>query len=294
MIAIINYHGDRFDSRLIKRKHKGKSDAVNYQLQDEYMQTNKLEITAIPAFSDNYIWLLHSTGKTCAVVDPGDENPVLEVLQQKGLDLSYILLTHHHYDHTDGVAALKARYGARVFGPADDRMPYVDQICRQGDKIELPELGINFSVLEVPAHTRSHIAFYGENAVFSGDTLFSLGCGRFFEGTALDMQTSLDKLAALPAETRNYCAHEYTQSNCAFALQVEPDNEALKARAQEINRLRSADEITLPTRIGDELATNPFLRTREADVIHAARRHDPGANAGVTTMAAIRAWKDRF
>jgi len=258
------------------------------------MQENKLQITAIPAFGDNYIWLLTAGDNTCAVVDPGDEDPVLEVLKQRGLDLRYILLTHHHYDHTGGVTALLDHYQATVFGPDDDRMPYLTHICREADQIQLPELDATFRVLEVPAHTRSHIAYYGENSIFSGDTLFSLGCGRFFEGTAADMQKSMDKLAALPAETLNYCAHEYTQANCAFALQVEPANMALQARSEEIDRLRSEGKITLPSSLGEELAANPFLRTRESSVIEAARKIDPEASAGISTMAVIRAWKDRF
>lgn len=262
------------------------------------MQGNKLNVTAIPAFEDNYIWLLSAGSKTCAVVDPGDEDPVLEVLQQRGLDLRYILLTHHHYDHTGGVSALLDRYNATVFGPADERMPYVHKVCRQGDQVQLHDLEAEFSVLEVPAHTRSHIAYYGGHngagALFSGDTLFSLGCGRFFEGSPADMQKSLDKLAALPAETKNYCAHEYTQANCAFALQVEPGNTALQTRAREIDKLREAGKITLPTSLGEELATNPFLRTRENSVIDAARNLDPEVSAGASTMAVIRAWKDRF
>jgi len=258
------------------------------------MQGNELNITAIPAFSDNYIWLLTAGGKTCAVVDPGDEDPVLEVLEKQGLELRYILLTHHHPDHTGGVPALLERYQARVFGPADERIPFVHQVCREGDQFQLPGLNAEFRVLEVPAHTRSHIAFYGENALFSGDTLFSLGCGRFFEGTAADMQKSLDKLAALPANTKVYCAHEYTQANCAFALQVEPDNPALLARAREVDRLRAAGQITLPVSLGDELAANPFLRTCEDGVVEAARKIDHMAMPGTTTMAVIRAWKDRF
>lgn len=258
------------------------------------MQANKLDISAIPAFGDNYIWLLTAQGQACAVVDPGDEEPVLEVLEQHDLDLKYILLTHHHYDHTGGVAALLERYEATVFGPDDERMPYVNRVCRDDDEIQLPELGVDFRVLEVPAHTRSHIAYYGENALFSGDTLFSLGCGRFFEGTPADMQKSLDKLAALPPDTNNYCAHEYTQANCTFALEVEPGNASLQARSKEIDRLRSRGEITLPSTIRDELEANPFLRTRENSVIEAARKIDPGASAGVSTMAVIRAWKDRF
>lgn len=258
------------------------------------MLANKLEITAIPAFEDNYIWLLRAGGKACAVVDPGDAGPVLEVLEQQGLDLSYILLTHHHYDHVGGVPELLERYDARVFGPVDERIPRVDRACREGDVIELPDLYVKLQVLEVPAHTRTHIAFYMHGVLFCGDTLFSLGCGRFFEGTPADMQNSLDKLAALPADTRVYCAHEYTQANCKFALAVEPENEALKARAREIDSLRAADKITLPARLGDELETNPFLRTRISDVVGMARKIDAGASPGVATMGVIRAWKDHF
>ena len=258
------------------------------------MPADKLNITAIPAFGDNYIWLLKADGNACAVVDPGDEDPVLELLEEQGLDLRYILLTHHHPDHVGGVPDLLEQFDATVFGPADERIPFVHRVCRDGDRVALPELNAEFSVLEVPAHTRSHIAYYGENILFSGDTLFSLGCGRFFEGTAVDMQKSLDKLAALPADTKNYCAHEYTQANCRFALEVEPENTALQARSKEIDILRAAGEITLPTTLGDELAANPFLRTREDDVVKAARKIDPSAMPGTTTMAIIRAWKDQF
>ena len=258
------------------------------------MPANDLRITAIPAFGDNYIWLLTAGGNACAVVDPGDEDPVLDVLQQQGLDLRYILLTHHHPDHVGGVPDLLKEYEATVYGPADPRIPFTDRVCKEGDQILLEDLNAAFRVLEVPAHTRSHIAYYGEGVLFSGDTLFSVGCGRFFEGTATDMQASLDKLAALPAETKNYCAHEYTQANCAFALQVDPDNPALQARAEEVGRLRAEGRITLPTSLGEELATNPFLRTREATVVEAARKLDPDAIAGIPTMAAIRAWKDRY
>ena len=258
------------------------------------MSANDLNITAIPAFDDNYIWLLNTGGKSCAVVDPGDEDPVLEALEKQGLHLRYILLTHHHYDHTGGVKALLEQYDATVFGPADERIPFVHRTCKEGDEVYLPDLDLKFHVLEVPAHTRSHIAFYGQNVLFSGDTLFSLGCGRFFEGTAADMQKSLDKLVALPGDTKNYCAHEYTRSNCDFALEVEPDSPELQARSREIDHLRAAGKITLPSRLYDELATNPFLRTRKDSVVSAARKIDPQASAGISTMAVIRAWKDRF
>lgn len=258
------------------------------------MRGNDLNISAIPALGDNYIWLITAGGKACAIVDPGDEDPVFRALEQQGLDLRYILLTHHHHDHVGGVPALLDRYNATVFGPADDRIPFVHEVCREGDQVQLADLGAEFRVLEIPAHTRSHIAYYGEDILFSGDTLFSLGCGRFFEGTAADMQKSLDKLAALPVTTKNYCAHEYTQSNCDFALEVEPGNSKLQARAREIQRLRETGKITLPTSIADELAMNPFLRTREEGVVNTARELDPDAMPGISTMAVIRSWKDRF
>ena len=258
------------------------------------MSASKLNITAIPAFADNYIWLLKATGKTCAVVDPGDADPVLEALEKQGLELSYILLTHHHHDHVGGVPELLEHYDATVFGPADTRIPFVHKVCREGDVVHLPDLDTTLQVLEVPAHTRSHIAFFTDNDLFCGDTLFSLGCGRLFEGTASDMQKSLDKLAALPAETNVYCAHEYTQANCAFALEVEPANTDLKTRALTIDRLRAAGKSTLPTNLGDELATNPFLRTRAPSVVDMARTLDPEVTPGTATMAVIRAWKDRF
>jgi hydroxyacylglutathione hydrolase len=258
------------------------------------MQGNDLNISAIPAFADNYIWLLTTGGNTCAVVDPGDADPVLELLVRKGLDLRYILLTHHHPDHIGGVPELLEHYDAAVFAPEDERIRFEHQVCRQGDQVELPDLQAKFQVLEIPAHTRSHIAYFNESVLFSGDTLFSVGCGRFFEGTAADMQSSMDKLATLPANTINYCAHEYTQANCAFALQVEPNNTDLQARAEEVNQLRAAGKITLPTTLGEERATNPFLRTRENTVVAAARKIDPNATAGISTMAIIRAWKDRF
>jgi len=258
------------------------------------MSGKNLNISAIPAFADNYIWLLTAGGTAAAVVDPGDAQPVLDALENQGLDLRYILLTHHHPDHTGGVVELLEKYAARVFAPDDRRISFAHQVCRQDDSVSLPELHAEFRVLEVPAHTRTHIAFYGEDVLFSGDTLFSIGCGRLFEGSAEDMQQSLDKLAALPPTTRVYCAHEYTQSNCAFALQVEPENTALRARADDVHHLRAAGKITLPTTLGAELATNPFLRTREKSVLEAARKIDPQATPGSPVLAAIRTWKDRF
>lgn len=254
----------------------------------------EISISAIPAFQDNYIWLLHTGGKQCAVVDPGDAEPVRRVLQQTGLHLSIILITHHHADHIGGVPSLTEEWKPKLIGPADSRIRGLHCVVGQGDKAAIPELGLEFEVLEVPGHTRSHIAFYGHGRLFCGDTLFSVGCGRLFEGTAAQMQQSLDKLAALPGDTLVYCAHEYTQANCRFALEVEPSNPVLLARAQQVDVARAAGKITLPSRLDEELEVNPFLRSRQSSVIHAARQRNPAAKSGTTTLQVIREWKDGY
>lgn len=253
-----------------------------------------LEITAIPAFSDNYIWLITAGGEACAVVDPGDHQPVLEALERRGLELRYILLTHHHADHVGGMAGLLRHASPEVFGPHDRRIGAVTRRVAEGEVVALPALGARFEVLEVPGHTATHIAFHGEGALLCGDTLFSVGCGRLFEGTPEQMQDSLDKLAALPPETRVYCAHEYTRSNCEFALAVEPGNPDLQRVAHWVRAQRSAGRITLPGTLATELSANPFLRTRQPAVVAAAREREPGAAPGASTLGVIRAWKDGF
>jgi hydroxyacylglutathione hydrolase len=254
----------------------------------------EVNVTAIPAFSDNYIWLLSSGGDECAVVDPGDAGPVLSVLKREDLRLSYILLTHHHADHTGGVAELVAASGAAVYGPHDPRISGQTRSFREGERVQLAGLGLGFEVLEVPGHTSTHIAFHGHGCLFCGDTLFSVGCGRLFEGSPGQMQESLDKLAALPPATRVFCAHEYTLSNCDFAQQVEPDNPALARRASAVEAARAAGRSTVPSTLAEELAVNPFLRSREASVVRAARSRNPRAEPGASTLAEIRAWKDQF
>ena len=255
----------------------------------------ELQIDAISAFQDNYIWWLHRGGPQAVLVDPGDAAPVIEALDSAGHELTGILLTHHHWDHAGGVEALLARWpGVPVWGPVDDRLGDWCQPCREGDRVSLPSLGLEFEVLDVPAHTRSHVAFHGHGCLFSGDTLFSVGCGRLFEGDAADMQAAMDKLRTLPEATQVYCGHEYTVDNCRFALAVEPDNRALVDRMDRAQQQRERGERTLPSTLEEELAVNPFLRTREPDVVAAARTQDGSAEPGTDTMAAIRAWKDRF
>lgn len=254
----------------------------------------EITATAIPAFADNYIWLISTGGKQCAVIDPGDAAPVKRVLENSGLKLAYILITHHHWDHTGGVAELAEATNARVFGPHDERISKQTASYGEGDTVQLPSLGLTFRVLEIPGHTSSHIAFYGHGMLFCGDTLFSVGCGRLFEGTPAQMQDSLDKIAALPDSTQVYCAHEYTLSNCRFALAVEPDNEQLQLRTREVETLRAEGRITIPSKLEQELAINPFLRSRQPVVVEAAKKRNPAAKPGDSTLAEIRAWKDIY
>lgn len=252
----------------------------------------------LPAFSDNYIWMLHDT-RNALVVDPGDAAPVLQALRDMGLSLQAILVTHHHGDHVGGVDALREATGAAVYGPASETMPEPLTRLRQGDT--LTALGLRFAVIDVPGHTAGHIAYYcadmdGAPLLFCGDTLFSGGCGRLFEGTPAQMQASLDALAALPGDTRVCCAHEYTLSNLKFARAVEPGNQALLHYLAHCESLRHAGQPTLPSRMDTERAINPFLRTREATVAQAARGFDTHVDpqAPASVLAALRQWKNEF
>ena len=255
-----------------------------------------LKLIPIPAFADNYLWLLHD-GKSALVVDPGDAAPVLRVLQENALQLESILVTHHHADHTGGVDELRETTGAKVYGPASERIPAPYLPLHEGDSLEA--MGLRFQVLDVPGHTSGHIAFYAPEIndrplLFCGDTLFSGGCGRLFEGTPAQMLNSLDKLAALPAQTRVCCTHEYTLSNLRFALAVEPDNADLVNYHADCVKARSNDLPTLPSSIAQELLVNPFLRTRHAAVKSAARQFDAGAHDDIAVFAALRQWKNQF
>lgn len=256
-----------------------------------------LEVTPIPAFSDNYFWLIHGIGDRTrvAIVDPGDAEPVLAALTRLGLRLEAILITHHHPDHTGGVSELLRSHDVPVFGPEGERIAGVGHRLSEGDTIEIASLEIRFEVLDLPGHTAGHIAYVGHGAVFCGDTLFVAGCGRLFEGTAAQMTRSLGKLAALPADTQVFCAHEYTLANLRFARAVEPDNADLAAFAREAEGARAAGRPTVPSTIGTERAINPFLRCNLASVRAAAESHYNRRFTDETEVfAAVRRWKDNF
>ena len=255
-----------------------------------------MNLIALPAFSDNYIWLLHDSGQA-VVVDPGDSAPVLAALDSLSLTLAAILVTHHHADHTGGLADLVAQTACTVHAPAFEAMPVPCERQAGGDRFEL--LGQDIQVLDVPGHTAGHIAYFLPHAkpspiLFCGDTLFSGGCGRLFEGTPAQMLASLDALSALPGDTRVCCAHEYTLSNLRFACAVDPTNQELLAYAAQCRSLRERDLPTLPAKLGCERLINPFLRTRQASIISAARARDPGAITDEQVFAAIRQWKNEF
>lgn len=260
-------------------------------------QTLMLTVTPVRAFTDNYLWLVQGPDdpSRAAVVDPGDAEAVLAALTASGQALEAILVTHHHPDHVGGVAELVERTGARVFAPARERAPAASTPLAGGDEVTLAGLGLRFRVLDVPGHTAGHIAYYGHGAVFCGDTLFSGGCGRLFEGTPEQMLASLDALAALPDDTRVFCAHEYTLANLRFAMTVEPDNADLRAWQDEAAALREQDMPTVPTTIGREKRINPFLRSRATGVKRSAEAHAGAALASpVAVFAEIRRWKDGF
>lgn len=257
-----------------------------------------LNVTPIPAFTDNYIWCLTAEGNPSAfVVDPGDAAPVLAHLEAHELVLGGIIITHHHFDHTGGIDGLLAASNVPVYGPENPGIAQISQRLSEGDRVDI--LGVDWEILEVPGHTLDHIAFFtGTNSpplLFCGDTLFAGGCGRVFEGNPAMMLGSLDKLAALPAETRVYCAHEYTMANLAFAQAVEPDNTALAARVARDASRREEALPTVPSEIRLELDTNPFLRCSQQDVAgHMARREGINPRDPVAVFAAVRSWKDNF
>jgi hydroxyacylglutathione hydrolase len=255
-----------------------------------------LKVTAVPAFRDNYIWLIHgANSRRVAIVDPGDAQAVMRALEARGLKPAAILVTHHHADHAGGVPALRAAFGVPAIGPAGEPVAGMTRAVVAGERVALAGLGLEFEVMEIPGHTAGHIAFYGHGALFCGDTLFSAGCGRLFEGTPAQMLASLDALAALPPETRVYCGHEYTLANLRFARAVEPDNPEIARHAGRVEALRRADEPSLPSTLALERQVNPFLRCDRPSVQAAAVRRAGRALASrVEVFAAVRRWKDEF
>jgi hydroxyacylglutathione hydrolase len=254
-------------------------------------------IIPIPAFRDNYIWALRE-GDVAAVVDPGDATPVLAWLDANGVSLCAIIATHHHADHVGGIERLRARFDVPVFGPARESIPARTRALAVNDRFDVPGLGLALAGLDIPGHTAGHIACYAtgvEPLVFCGDTLFAAGCGRLFEGTPAQMSASLAKLAALAPATRVYCGHEYTLANLQFARAVEPGSEALVAREARERAKRERGMPTLPSTIGEELATNPFLRAGLPHVMECASRHAgrPIVDA-VDAFAVLREWKNAF
>ena len=252
------------------------------------------DVIRIPAFKDNYIWLLRK-GAAAAVVDPGDAAPVLEVLRRESLSLASILITHHHHDHQGGVAGLlEFSPSAEVFGPAQESITGATRPLRGGERIRPEPLGVDLQVIAVPGHTLGHLAYYGEGCLFCGDTLFAGGCGRVFEGTPRSMYESLARLAALPDDTLVYCAHEYTEANLRFALAVEPGNRALRRRADEVAVVRAKGMSTVPSTLAVEKATNPFLRCREPQIVDSVRARGVAESDPVAVFTALREWKNSF
>jgi hydroxyacylglutathione hydrolase len=251
-------------------------------------------IVPIRAFQDNYIWCLRRASDA-VVVDPGDARPVFDYLSKERLQLAAILTTHHHADHVGGTISLLAKYNVPVFGPAHENIPGITRALRESDTIVVPAIGLNLQVFDVPGHTAGHIAYYGEGVLFCGDTLFSCGCGRLFEGTAAQMYSSLAKFAGLPGDTLVYCAHEYTLSNLRFARAADPGNPAIDEREASAHAALAAGKPSLPSTIESERAANPFLRSENPAVVAAASRH-----AGRTltnpldVFATLRKWKDEF
>jgi hydroxyacylglutathione hydrolase len=255
-----------------------------------------MNLVALPAFADNYIWMLHD-GTRAVVVDPGDAAPVARALDERGLALAGILVTHHHADHVGGVDELRPRLRGPVWGPAGETIPEPYLPLAEGDVIEV--LGLRFAVIDVPGHTAGHIAYAQQGAaqaplLFCGDTLFSAGCGRLFEGTPAQMSDSLHKLATLPGDSVVCCTHEYTMSNLRFAAAVEPGNAARAAYQLRCAALREAGQPTLPSSIGLELQINPFLRCTAPEVVAAAQARGTTADDEVSVFATLREWKNDY
>ena len=260
------------------------------------LKSRMLKIIPLPAFTDNYIWAI-VYGNSCVVVDPGDSSPVFNFLESNNLDLESILITHHHFDHTGGMLALAKKYDCPVYGPSGDHIEGLTSKVSEGDEITI--FNFKFKIFETPGHTLDHIAYFHSSdkgsCLFCGDTLFSGGCGRLFEGTAEDMFSSLNKFISLPDETLVFCAHEYTQSNLKFALSINPSNLDLIKYSKKVNELRSNSEITLPSNIGLEKKINPFFLLSDKEILKNSEQFISGKiSNSIESLAAIRSMKDSF
>lgn len=253
-----------------------------------------LKIIPLPALQDNYIWLLSNSQNCAIVVDPGIAQPVLQVLMKEKLELQAIWITHHHHDHSGGAMEISQHFSVPIYGPAHDGLEeLLTHPLTEGQTLD--GLGVPFSIIDCPGHTKGHIAFYGDGKLFCGDTLFTAGCGRLFEGTAAQLYHSLQKFAALPDDTLIYCGHEYTHNNLRFAKTVEPNNAAVIKRMQHVQTLREKNLPTVPASLIIEKQTNPFLRCEELSVIKAAQNYlQKELNDPISVFAALRRWKDNF
>jgi hydroxyacylglutathione hydrolase len=265
------------------------------------MSKTQQSVTAIKAFNDNYIWAIScNNNDNVALVDPGNAQVCIDYLQSNNLTLSTILITHHHSDHVGGIKklleyALEKDWAVKVYGPASENIAQLDIKLKENDTVDLTELDCQFTVLDLPGHTKGHIAYHNDELLFCGDTLFSGGCGRLFEGTAEQMHHSLTKLASLPNNTLVYCAHEYTQANLAFSLAVEPNNNNLHNYAERVKLLRQDEQATIPSTIGLELQINPFMRCHEETVKLASQIYSKQLQTSDSDVfSVIRGWKDNF
>ncbi len=252
------------------------------------------KIQGLQSFKDNYIWMIYDTdARVCICFDPGEAAPVKKFVEQTGCQLTHIFITHHHWDHTNGVKPLSALYQPKIIGPANETIIGKTDAVIEGDRIDIPQLNLQLYVIETPGHTKGHISYYGNGMLFCGDTLFTGGCGRLFEGTPEQMSNSLNKLSQLPQQTRVYCAHEYTLSNLRFAQIVEPYNPSITERISFVTDLRRRNLPSVPSSLEEELATNPFLRTNDSNIIKAAEHKCGHAlEFSADVFAVLRQWKD--
>ncbi|RDI44578.1 hydroxyacylglutathione hydrolase [Aquicella lusitana] len=255
-----------------------------------------ITIHPIPTLKDNYVWaLIDQHQRHVLIVDPGEAAPVIHYITQHHLLPVGILVTHHHWDHTNGIVELSNLYSVPVYGPAKETIRGVTHKVQEKDEIIIDHFPLTLQVVDIPGHTLGHIAYYAQDSVFCGDTLFAAGCGRLFEGTPEMLYASLQKIAALPDTTKIYCAHEYTLANLRFAEAVEPDNQKIYERLEHVKHLRAKDLPTLPCALAEEKATNPFLRCDVPEIITSAEKHDGSSLKNpVAVFTSLRRWKDNF